>query len=80
MKKMMFSDYAAFFGFTEDENRQFSRLLEDDRGFQGAVTQCTDYLTNTLRPHISDEVLLRQLLITRAVRKAQVCAEHGIAL
>jgi hypothetical protein len=79
MKKKMLSDYAAFFGFDEDEIQQFSRLLEDERGFQEAVTQCIDYLTHTLRPQTSDEVLLRQLLVTRAVRKAQVCAELGIA-
>ena len=79
MKKKILSDYAAFFGLTEDEIRQFSRLLENDGVFQGAVTQCFDYLTNTLRPQISDEVLLRQLLVTRTVGKAQVCAERGIA-
>jgi len=73
------SDYAAFFGFTEAEIRQFSRLVSDERGFRSAVDETCEHLANVLMPQIADGVLCRHLLRWRAVSKGNACFERGVA-
>jgi len=79
MKKKILSDYAAFFGLAEDEIRQFSRLLEDERGFRSAVDETCEHLANVILPQIADGVLCRHLLRWRAVSKGNACFGRGVA-
>ncbi len=79
MTETFISDYAAFFGFSDVETQQFSRLLSDDCGFQSAVNETCEHLANVLMPQIADGVLCRHLLRWRAVSKGNACFGRGVA-
>lgn len=79
MTQTFISDYAAFFGFSDDEKYQFSRLVSDDCGFQSAVNETCEHLANVLMPQIGDRILCRHLLRWRAVSKGNACFGRGVA-
>jgi len=79
MTETFISDYAAFFGFSDVETQQFSRLVSDECGFQSAVNETCEHLANVLMPQIADGVLCRHLLRWRAVGKGNACFGRGVA-